>query len=73
MIPRKDIQKIVKGYDPQNIHIGMTASHSALDVCDGAAEEGLPTLAVCQKGREKTYSHYGAWWTRPWSWTSTTM
>ncbi len=58
MIDRKEIQEIVRGYDPQNIHIGMTASHSALDICDGAAEEGLPTLAVCQKGREKTYSHY---------------
>ena len=58
MIDRKEIQEIVKGYDTENITIGMTASHSALDVCDGAAEEGLPTLAVCQKGREKTYAHY---------------
>ncbi|MBT7938921.1 MAG: formate--phosphoribosylaminoimidazolecarboxamide ligase family protein, partial [Euryarchaeota archaeon] len=33
-------------------------SHSALDICDGAIEEGFPTVAYCQKGREKTYSHY---------------
>ncbi len=58
MIDRKEIQEIVQGYDTDKITVGMTASHSALDVCDGAAEEGLPTLAVCQKGREKTYSHY---------------
>ena len=36
----------------------MTASHSALDICDGAIEEGFPTVAYCQKGREKTYSQY---------------
>ncbi|MDO9538007.1 MAG: formate--phosphoribosylaminoimidazolecarboxamide ligase family protein [Thermoplasmata archaeon] len=58
MIDRKEIQEIVSNYDPSKIHVGMTASHSALDVCDGAAEEGLPTLAVCQKGRDKTYSTY---------------
>ena len=58
MIDRKEIQDIIQGYDTNNITVGMTASHSALDVCDGAAEEGLPTLAVCQKGREKTYAHY---------------
>ena len=58
MIDRKEIQEIIQGYDTNNITVGMTASHSALDVCDGAAEEGLPTMAVCQKGREKTYTHY---------------
>jgi 5-formaminoimidazole-4-carboxamide-1-(beta)-D-ribofuranosyl 5'-monophosphate synthetase len=36
----------------------MTASHSALDICDGAIEEGFPTVAYAQKGREKTYSEY---------------
>ncbi len=58
MIDRKDIQEIVQHYDTDKVVVGMTASHSALDVCDGAAEEGFPTLAVCQKGREKVYSHY---------------
>ncbi|MDD4308028.1 MAG: formate--phosphoribosylaminoimidazolecarboxamide ligase family protein [Thermoplasmata archaeon] len=58
MIDRSDIQDIVTRYDRKKIHVGMTASHSALDVCDGAAEEGLPTLAVCQKGRDMAYSTY---------------
>ena len=58
MIDRKEIQDIVSHYDRKNIHVGMTASHSALDVCDGAAEEGLPTFAVCQNGRDKAYSTY---------------
>lgn len=58
MIDRKKIQDIVKGYDAQSVKIGMIASHSALDVCDGAAEEGFPTVAICQKGREKTYAEH---------------
>ncbi len=58
MIDRSKIQKIVSEYDTSKIKVGMIASHSALDVCDGAVEEGLPTLAVCQKGRERTYVEY---------------
>jgi 5-formaminoimidazole-4-carboxamide-1-(beta)-D-ribofuranosyl 5'-monophosphate synthetase len=34
------------------------ASHSALDTCDGAVSEGLRTVAVCQKGRDKTFANY---------------
>jgi len=58
MIRRRDIQKIVEEYDPDKIKIAVIASHSALDVCDGAIEEGFETIAVCQRGREKTYSEY---------------
>jgi 5-formaminoimidazole-4-carboxamide-1-(beta)-D-ribofuranosyl 5'-monophosphate synthetase len=32
--------------------------HSALDICHGAKKYGFKTLAVCQKGREKTYNKY---------------
>ncbi|RLF71838.1 MAG: 5-formaminoimidazole-4-carboxamide-1-(beta)-D-ribofuranosyl 5'-monophosphate synthetase, partial [Thermoplasmata archaeon] len=38
--------------------IGFIASHSALDVADGAVEEGMRSIAFCQKGRERTYSVY---------------
>jgi len=58
MISRKEIQEIVDGYNPEEIKIGVIASHSALDVCDGAVEEGFGTIAVCQRGREKTYAEY---------------
>lgn len=58
MISREKIQSIVEGYDPEKIKIGVIASHSALDVCDGAVEEGFRTIAICQKGREKTYANY---------------
>jgi len=58
MIDRTEIQEIARSYDVDKIKLGMIASHSALDVCDGAVEEGFPTIAVCQKGREKTYTEY---------------
>lgn len=45
-------------YDLQKAKIGVLASHSALDVCDGAIEENMNTLAICQEGRDKTYTHY---------------
>jgi 5-formaminoimidazole-4-carboxamide-1-(beta)-D-ribofuranosyl 5'-monophosphate synthetase len=32
--------------------------HSGLDICRGAKKNGFKTLAVCQKGREKTYTKY---------------
>lgn len=38
--------------------ISTIGSHSALDVCEGAKEEGFDTLVVCQKGRDATYSKF---------------
>ena len=58
MITRDDIAGIVEEYDRMKLRIGMTASHSALDICDGAIEEGFPTVAYCKEGREKTYARY---------------
>ncbi|MBC7085722.1 MAG: formate--phosphoribosylaminoimidazolecarboxamide ligase family protein [Methanomethylovorans sp.] len=58
MIDRKEIIDILQDYNPDNIKIGAIASHSALDVFDGAVEENFRTLAICQQGREKTYSYY---------------
>lgn len=53
-----DISKVISEYDPNNITIGVLGGHSALDVCTGAKKLGFKTLAVCKKGREKTYSKY---------------
>jgi 5-formaminoimidazole-4-carboxamide-1-(beta)-D-ribofuranosyl 5'-monophosphate synthetase len=58
LIKRKTIQKLIDRYDPDNLRIGCVGSHSALDVCDGAIAEGLPTIVVCQKGRERSYANY---------------
>lgn len=62
MINKKDILEVLKSYgdiaDPQDITIGVLGGHSGLDVCHGAKKLGFKTLAVCQKGREKTYMKY---------------
>lgn len=58
MIERHLIQDIIKSYDTKNITIGVLGGHSGLDVCRGAKKHGFHTLAVCQKGREKTYTKY---------------
>ncbi len=58
MISREEIWKVLDKYDEKKIKMGMIASHSALDACDGAVSEGFPSLAICQKGREKTYEHF---------------
>jgi 5-formaminoimidazole-4-carboxamide-1-(beta)-D-ribofuranosyl 5'-monophosphate synthetase len=58
MIKRKEIQDIIHKYDKDNITIGVLGGHSGLDVCRGAKKHGFKTLAVCQKGREKTYTKY---------------
>jgi 5-formaminoimidazole-4-carboxamide-1-(beta)-D-ribofuranosyl 5'-monophosphate synthetase len=58
MIERTRIQKLVGSYNPEKITIGVLGGHSALDVCRGAKKHGFRTLAVCQKGREKTYTQY---------------
>ncbi|MBS7641690.1 MAG: formate--phosphoribosylaminoimidazolecarboxamide ligase family protein [Candidatus Bathyarchaeia archaeon] len=58
MISREDINSILERYDTRNICIGVLGSHSALEVCRGAKDEGFKTIVVCEKGREKTYTKY---------------
>lgn len=55
---RDEIIRVLDGYRPDGIRIGMIASHSALDICDGAVEERFFTVAVCEKGRDEPYSRY---------------
>jgi 5-formaminoimidazole-4-carboxamide-1-(beta)-D-ribofuranosyl 5'-monophosphate synthetase len=58
MIDREQILANLERYDLKKAKIGVVASHSALDTCDGAISEGFHTVAVCQKGREKTFANY---------------
>ena len=58
MIKIGEIQKLINSYDKEDITIGVLGGHSGLDVCRGAKKQGFKTLAVCQKGREKTYTKY---------------
>ncbi len=56
MIEREDMQRLAAKYAAPAI--GAIGSHSALDICRGAKDEGLRTLVVCERGREKTYDEY---------------
>ena len=57
VVERRKIQHLLEDYSDSPV-IGAVASHSALDVFDGAVSEGFGTFAICQKGRERTYTHY---------------
>ncbi len=46
------------GYDKKQLTVATLGSHSALDILDGAKDEGFSTLVVCQRGREKTYLRF---------------
>ncbi|QIW23126.1 formate--phosphoribosylaminoimidazolecarboxamide ligase family protein [Sulfolobus sp. S-194] len=40
------------------VRIAALASHSALDVFDGAKDENFETIALCKKGRERPYLEF---------------
>lgn len=56
MIKDSEIKKIVKGYS--DVKIGVMGSHSALEIMDGAKDEGFQTTVFCQKGREIPYQRF---------------
>ncbi len=58
MISSQQIFDILAKYDKSQITIGVLGGHSGLDVCHGAKKYGFKTVAVCQKGRDKTFSKY---------------
>ena len=45
-------------YDLKNVSVGVIGSHSALEIMDGAKDENLKTVCICQKGRELPYLKY---------------
>ena len=58
MIRRDEILEAVERYSMDDLRIGVLGSHSALEICRGAKDEGFKTIVVCQRGREKTYAKY---------------
>ena len=58
MIDRETVLASLDKYDLAAAKIGVVASHSALDTCDGAVSEGFRTVAVCEKGRDNTFARY---------------
>jgi 5-formaminoimidazole-4-carboxamide-1-(beta)-D-ribofuranosyl 5'-monophosphate synthetase len=58
MISRETVLSNLERYDPSSLKVGVVGSHSALDVCDGALDEGFRTFVICQRGRQRTYMDY---------------
>jgi 5-formaminoimidazole-4-carboxamide-1-(beta)-D-ribofuranosyl 5'-monophosphate synthetase len=58
MIGTDTVSEIVNKYDLKNIHLAVIGSHSALEIMDGAKDEGLKTVCICQKGRELPYLRF---------------
>jgi 5-formaminoimidazole-4-carboxamide-1-(beta)-D-ribofuranosyl 5'-monophosphate synthetase len=48
----------VDRYDAKDVTIATIGSHSALEVMDGAKDEGMKTLCICQKGRDLPYRRF---------------
>jgi len=59
MIERAEIWEIAEGYDRKKLTIGSLGSHSALDIADGAKDEGFKTIVICQRGRDLPYKMFG--------------
>ena len=58
MISRRQVENIVNKYDSKNVTIGTIGSHSALQIMDGAKDEDIKTVCICQKGRELPYERF---------------
>ncbi len=58
MIDADTISEIIGKYDVENIHLAVIGSHSALEIMDGAKDEGMKTVCICQKGRELPYLRF---------------
>ena len=48
---------LADGYGP-DVTIAALGSHSALEIMDGAKDEGMRTAVVCEKGREGPYRRF---------------
>jgi 5-formaminoimidazole-4-carboxamide-1-(beta)-D-ribofuranosyl 5'-monophosphate synthetase len=58
MIGLQQIATIVDQYDFKNVTVGTIGSHSALEIMDGAKDEGMKTVCICQKGRDLPYRRF---------------
>jgi 5-formaminoimidazole-4-carboxamide-1-(beta)-D-ribofuranosyl 5'-monophosphate synthetase len=56
MIKPIEIHKITEKYS--DFRIGVLGSHSALEIMDGAKDEGIQTIVICQKGRDVPYRRF---------------
>jgi 5-formaminoimidazole-4-carboxamide-1-(beta)-D-ribofuranosyl 5'-monophosphate synthetase len=58
LITRQDIINIINKYDSKHITVGAIGSHSALEIMDGAKDENMKTLCICEKGRDLPYKRF---------------
>jgi 5-formaminoimidazole-4-carboxamide-1-(beta)-D-ribofuranosyl 5'-monophosphate synthetase len=58
LIGLQQIASIVDRYDLKNVTVGTIGSHSALEVMDGAKDESMKTVCICQKGRDLPYRRF---------------
>jgi 5-formaminoimidazole-4-carboxamide-1-(beta)-D-ribofuranosyl 5'-monophosphate synthetase len=58
LISLQQIASIVDRYDLKNVTVGTIGSHSALEVMDGAKDEGMKTVCICQKDRDLPYRRF---------------
>ncbi|HET7344872.1 MAG TPA: DUF1246 domain-containing protein, partial [Nitrososphaeraceae archaeon] len=58
MISRQQVATIVSKYKLNGITIGTIGSHSALEIMDGAKDENIKTLCICERGRELPYQRF---------------
>ena len=58
MISLQQIASIVDRYDLKNVTVGTIGSHSALEIMDGAKDESMKTICICEKGRDLPYRRF---------------
>ncbi|MDQ3873650.1 MAG: formate--phosphoribosylaminoimidazolecarboxamide ligase family protein [Thermoproteota archaeon] len=58
MINPEQILAVIDQYNLKDVTVGTIGSHSALEIMDGAKDEHLKTICICQKGRELPYQRF---------------
>ena len=58
MLDQQQIFSVADKYDLNNVTVAALGSHSALEIMDGAKDENLRTLCICQKGRDLPYRRF---------------
>jgi 5-formaminoimidazole-4-carboxamide-1-(beta)-D-ribofuranosyl 5'-monophosphate synthetase len=56
-IARAEMQEMASAFG-LGVTVGAVASHSAIDIADGAVVEGFRTILLAARNREKTYAQY---------------
>jgi 5-formaminoimidazole-4-carboxamide-1-(beta)-D-ribofuranosyl 5'-monophosphate synthetase len=56
-VERAAIDRLVAEYGKEPT-VSCVASHSAIDIADGAVQEGFRTVLLAERGRDRTYAQY---------------